>query len=241
MAVTVQPDGKIVAAGRAGENFNTLCSPRCSYALARYNPDGSLDSSFGGGGLVAQGFELPAIAEAVVVQPDGKIVVAGSGRVARFTPAGVLDAAFGSAGSVETTPFSALGVVLDHGSRLVLTGSLAAGTTSRFAVMRLTASGAKDDHFGTPAASATDDHAAAGGVDSHGRIVVAGFAGPDAGPWDFAAATAKLHAAGCSTGKLRTTRAKTAKGRVSAQSASAGTQLAEDTPVDLTVSKGPKR
>jgi uncharacterized delta-60 repeat protein len=261
MAVTVQPDGKIVAVGRAGESFNTLCSPRCSYALARYNPDGSLDSSFGGGGLVAQGFDLPTTAQAVVVQADGKIVVAGSGRVVRFTRRGDLDPVFGNGGSIDTSPFNPASVLLDRAGRLLLPGNLVDGQNSRFAVIRLTAVGARDDRFGTPTGGADDDHAAAGGIDNAGRIVVAGFSGPPEGPWDFAvarflpphcvvpelrgltiaAATAKLRGAGCAAGKATKIRGKTATGRVAAQSARVGAQLPEDTPIDLNVSRGPRR
>ncbi|HEY3185944.1 MAG TPA: delta-60 repeat domain-containing protein [Solirubrobacteraceae bacterium] len=261
MAVTVEPDGKIVAVGRGGESFNSLCSPRCSYALARYNPDGSLDSSFGGGGLVEQGFDLPAIAEAVAVQRDGKTVVAGSGRVARFTAQGALDPAFGSGGSTDTGPFTAQSVSVDNGGRIILAGTLAEGTASRFAVMRLTAAGAKDPRFGTPTAGAGDDYATGGAIDSSGRIVVAGFVAPGSGPWDFAAArfqpprcivpdtrkltltaaAASLRAAGCSLGTVTTVRAKGARGRVTAQGAPPRTQLPEDSRVNLKVSNGAKR
>jgi uncharacterized delta-60 repeat protein len=260
-AVVVQPDGKIVAVGRAGTGFNRLCSPSCSYALARYNPDGSLDPSFGGGGLVTQGFATPSYAQAVVVQPDGKIVAVGSARVVRFTRQGALDSAFGSGGSIDTTPFYAAAAAVDDKGRIVLPGHLLEGTASRFAVRRLTAAGAQDGRFGTPVAGAGDDHAVGGGVDRSGRVVVAGLAGPNEGPWDFAvarflaprcvvpdvrkltltAATAKLRSTGCSAGTVTKTRAKTTNGRVTAQSPRPGAQLPEDAPVDLKVSKGPTR
>src|SRR5262245_49553369 len=71
-AVTLQPDGKIVAAGEA------FVSVREDFALARYNMDGSLDTSFGAGGKVTTDFagDFDA-ALAVALQPDGKIVAAG--------------------------------------------------------------------------------------------------------------------------------------------------------------------
>src|SRR5687768_10680834 len=68
--VAVQPDGKVVVVGESGDNW----------AVARYNVDGSLDTSFGpiGSGKVV---ETPAGsgygARAVAIQPDGKIVLAG--------------------------------------------------------------------------------------------------------------------------------------------------------------------
>src|SRR4030095_1301139 len=84
------------------------------FALARYNDDGSLDSSFGTGGRVTTdigGFSDTAYA--VAVQPDGKIVAAGSANftstfsdfaLARYNNDGTLDASFGKV----TTDFTAV-------------------------------------------------------------------------------------------------------------------------------------
>ena len=68
-ALAVQPDGKLVAAGGA----------RFTFALARYNRDGSLDRSFGGDGRVVTSVSDASFASvtALVVQPDGKLVAAG--------------------------------------------------------------------------------------------------------------------------------------------------------------------
>jgi uncharacterized delta-60 repeat protein len=73
-AMAVQADGKIIIVGQAGSNSTT-------FALARFDRDGSLDSSFGSGGQVTTAFGSAqnGAAEGVVVQPDGKIVVAGFG------------------------------------------------------------------------------------------------------------------------------------------------------------------
>jgi len=70
-AVAIQPDGKIVAAGGAEQDV----------ALARFLPDGTLDSGFGVGGLVRTpiaGNAEYAEALAMLLQPDGKIVVSGA-------------------------------------------------------------------------------------------------------------------------------------------------------------------
>lgn len=66
-AVAVQLDGRIVAAGRT----------RTDFALARYNVDGSLDTSFSGDGRVTTGFGTSETARGVALQADGKIVAAG--------------------------------------------------------------------------------------------------------------------------------------------------------------------
>jgi uncharacterized delta-60 repeat protein len=73
-AVKLQPDGKIVAAGAAQPNgFH----PPQEFAVARYRANGTLDPAFGTGGVAKAGL-LPAGASAAVLQPDGKIVAAGS-------------------------------------------------------------------------------------------------------------------------------------------------------------------
>jgi uncharacterized delta-60 repeat protein len=67
-ALAQQADGKLVAAGVAGQDFG----------LARYNPNGTLDASFGTGGTVTTDFAGDSdAAHALAVQPDGKLVAAG--------------------------------------------------------------------------------------------------------------------------------------------------------------------
>jgi uncharacterized delta-60 repeat protein len=69
--VALDGEGRIVAAGRAGD-FNT------DFALARYLSDGTLDGGFADGGvLYVDFFLLPDIAESVAIQPDGMIVASG--------------------------------------------------------------------------------------------------------------------------------------------------------------------
>ena len=66
-SIAVQTDGKIVAAGSAGDNVG----------LVRYLPNGTLDPSFGTAGRVTTDFGRREEAGAVVLQPDGRIIVAG--------------------------------------------------------------------------------------------------------------------------------------------------------------------
>ena len=78
------------------------------FALARYNSDGTLDATFGGGGKVMTDVSAWDVAYGVAIQADGKIVVAGSSRsqgrfaLARYDSDGTLDASFGVNGKVET-------------------------------------------------------------------------------------------------------------------------------------------
>ncbi|OLE77481.1 hypothetical protein AUG19_00235 [archaeon 13_1_20CM_2_54_9] len=100
--VAVQTDGKIVAAGSASTG---------GFALVRYDAAGKLDTSFGQMGKVTTNIGASSSTlEGVVVQPDGKIVAAGtavfSGQnqlaVARFNSDGSLDNTFGLGGKATT-------------------------------------------------------------------------------------------------------------------------------------------
>jgi uncharacterized delta-60 repeat protein len=151
LAVAVQPDGKIVAVGRSG-NAQTS-----DFAVARYMPNGTLDASFAGDGLVVtQVNPHYDSAAAVAIQPDGKIVAGGwtlatpdstfDIAVTRYNPDGSLDAGFDGDGIVvgstrERHEFIGDIVVLPDGKLLLATES---------GVMRLTPSGGVDTSFISP-------------------------------------------------------------------------------------------
>lgn len=107
LAVAVQPDGKILVAGTSDQGATGY-----DFALARYNADGTLDTTFGTGGRVTTSFGNGADkAYALLLQPDGKIVLAGDSNqgasgndfaLARYNANGTLDAGFGNGGKVLT-------------------------------------------------------------------------------------------------------------------------------------------
>jgi uncharacterized delta-60 repeat protein len=161
----IQPDGRIVVVGYARG-----ASPGPNeFAVARYNANGSLDTSFGSGGTVITGFAgLNDRANAVVLQGDGKIVAAGyataldpsSGKnlesiaLARYDSDGTLDATFGSGGLVTSDIFGgtnqvANAVVLDANGNIDISGSYSNSGGSVFLVARYTTAGALDSSFGT--------------------------------------------------------------------------------------------
>ena len=76
-ALAIQANGDIIAAGQAG-NVPFQGGGTSSFALARYNLGGFLDSTFGSGGLVTTSFNDLAFISATVLQSDGKIVVSGN-------------------------------------------------------------------------------------------------------------------------------------------------------------------
>lgn len=190
-ALAVQADGKLVAAGVTGGDF----------ALVRYNPDGSLDTSFGTGGTVTTDFAGNVdIANALIVQADGKLVAAGSTEffavdfaVARYNPDGTLDASFGTGGQAVTDLGGndrAFALAVQDGK--LVAGGLSfsfTGTNGDFGLVRYNADGTLDPTFGTGGQVTTDfagftDWAFALAVQG-GKLVAAGRAGFE-GNDDFA-------------------------------------------------------
>jgi uncharacterized delta-60 repeat protein len=203
-AIAVQSDGKILVAGSGGTTNN-------QFELVRYNPDGSLDTSFGQSGKVATSFGPGAdYANALVLQSDGKIVVAGSAymgaatgtdfAVARYNPDGSLDSSFGQGGKV-TTNFtlnytdSAQSVALESDGKIIVAGYTFGGSTTRddFAVVRYNSDGSLDTSFGqgglvsTNFSGASIDDAYAVRIQTDGKIVLAGTSNAS-GNYDFALA-----------------------------------------------------
>ncbi len=99
LALAIQPDGKLLVAG-----WRFFPLPR-EFLVARFQPNGSLDTSFGSHGYIAGSFGSPlTLADTIQVQPDGKIVVAGLSQpnwfVLRLLPNGTGDPSFGANGLV---------------------------------------------------------------------------------------------------------------------------------------------
>jgi len=186
LALVLQPDGKLVAAGAC------FIGATEDFCLARYNPDGSLDPTFGVGGTVttAIGTGLDA-ALALVLQPDGKLVAAGECVIGstfnfclvRYNPDGSLDPTFGVGGTVTTligAGGSAPALVLQPDGKLVAAGQCPIGATDDFCLARYNPDGSLDLTFGgsgtvTTDISANDDRARALVLQPDGKLVAAGF------------------------------------------------------------------
>ena len=195
--VAIQPNGKAVVVGATNSNPFDINSSD-DFALARYEVDGSLDQSFGDGGKVTTDFgDSFDQAEAVAVQDDGKVVVAGvteSGSgdfaLARYAPDGTLDQDFGNGGKVRTdfggSDF-AYALALQSDGKAVVAGFSNIGDPSRdFALARYDTDGTLDQDFGNGGKVRTDfvggespdtpDSANAVTIQPDGKIVAAGYA-----------------------------------------------------------------
>jgi len=196
-SVVIQPDGKIVVAGGAFPLFTFLGN----FELVRYNPNGSLDTSFGNGGIVTTNFPEGSYASSVALQADGKIIAAGTVFVdfiigdqsdtdfalARYNQHGTLDASFGNGGLVSTDFFAmeddAFSVLIQPDGKIVAVGSANnPATYYDFAAVRYLSNGTIDTTFGVAGKVSTDfgdqnfDRAHSAALQPDGRIVAAGFA-----------------------------------------------------------------
>jgi uncharacterized delta-60 repeat protein len=189
--LALQSDGKILAAGNKEYGGDGL------FAVARYNTNGTLDTSFGSGGVAISN---PSVgygdrAFSVVVQSDGRIILAGGSKggnydshfaVSRFTSAGVLDTTFGGSGTVITdVPGNyeqGQDAVLQPDGKLVVVGYVdpvgVYPTVNNFALVRYNSDGSLDTSFGYQGITITDfggnDLASRVALQSDGRIEVIG-------------------------------------------------------------------
>jgi uncharacterized delta-60 repeat protein len=197
-ALAVQGDGKIVVAGLAGNARSQIWD----VALLRYNTDGTLDLPFGGtnGMVITDIGSSSNYANAVALQADGKIVVAGNAfanpsantsdiAVLRYNTDGTLDTTgFGSPNGYVTTSIGAFDdgfavAVQPADGKIVVAGNADAGMGDRLALLRYNSNGSLDNGFGTGgivtrAASGPSIVAGAFGValqPADGAIVVVGY------------------------------------------------------------------
>jgi uncharacterized delta-60 repeat protein len=192
-AAVLQPDDRVIVTGRVassgGENPDI--------GIARFNADGTLDTTFGTSGKVR--LDVDGSGEwdeptAMALQTDARILIAMQSKqtgvaypfsVARFEPNGSLDATFGTAG-VARTPIgsgNALsnGVAIQSDGKIVLVGQVPSATVNDFGVVRYLPNGAIDTSFDGDGILTVDffadlDAANDVAIQPNGRIVVGGTA-----------------------------------------------------------------
>jgi uncharacterized delta-60 repeat protein len=189
-SVALQADGKLLLAGSA------LAGVWGALALARLNPDGSPDTSFGVDGTVTLSVSAGSdFAEKVVVQADGKIVVAGYGNnnqfgsdadllVTRFNADGSLDTTFSGDGTLTlsvTSGFDALfDVLVQPDGKILAVGGAGAGPQGDMVLVRLNADGTLDTAFATEGILISyrgigTDAGESVALQPDGKILVAGY------------------------------------------------------------------
>ena len=187
LGATFDAGNRLYAAGFVGAGADQVM------AVTRFTADGTVDAGFGAAGTatvnVAQGGKAAELARGVVVQSDGKVVIAGPASetevaVARFGPAGRLDHTFGDQGIVRLDLNTAWGLTKLAGDRLLVVGSQVAPgrTDADFAVVRLNANGTRDTAFGTGGTALVGVGPGVSEVPKtavelpDGKVVVAGYA-----------------------------------------------------------------
>jgi uncharacterized delta-60 repeat protein len=192
LGVAVQPDGKIVTVGYSSTDFDVVIP---YLTVVRYNSDGSLDASFGTNAFFPGRIVLPHLASfgdqgsGVVIQPDGKIVIADNGADAsaavRLNANGTLDTNFNGSGT-STVSLGAYfsseavgvhGVTLQANGKIILCGT-AGNTNTDFALVRFLSNGVLDATFGSNGIVNTDFGGQEDGravvMQPDGKIILAG-------------------------------------------------------------------
>ena len=184
-AVAIQSDGKIVVAGYIYNSPQHVNSNQHDFALARFNTDGTLDATFGSGGIVVTALRPGNdnndmdYAYAVAIQADGKIVAAGSTgphpngsydpnavttenfALVRYNMNGTPDTSFGASGIVTadigTSNDKAYAVAIQSDGKIVAAGySYSSVSNANFALARFNTNGTLDANFGTAGKVTTD-------------------------------------------------------------------------------------
>ena len=196
-AMVTQADGKLIAVG-------TTPNGDPDFLVARYNTDGSLDTSFGGGkGRVTTHFgSNDDVATAVALQANGKIVVAGycAGQnmdvcLARYNADGSLDTLFGINGKIVTPVTTSWdygrGVAIQPDGKIIVVGdSMTNNSSSDMIIIRYTTNGGLDTTFGSSGTGIVvknviqnnNDVATGVAVQPDGKILIAGYGSPFSSP-----------------------------------------------------------
>ena len=186
-SLVIQPNGKIVLGGITTKNGNA------NFSIARYNANGTPDSTFSGDGklftAVGTGYDE---GKSVALQPDGKILIAGQTdnganndfAVVRYDSLGNLDNSFGGKGIV-TTDFGGQNdegncIRLQPNGKILVAGYSYNGTNNDFAIVRYLSNGSLDPSFGTNgkktiSIGSGSDIAFTMAIQADGKIVLAGI------------------------------------------------------------------
>ena len=195
--IFLRSDGKILIAGRVHHvSFD--------YGIARYNGDGSLDSSFGQNGQIASNFPRQASGNAsketaMAVQADGKIIIGGFTQsnganlfaLSRYEANGNFDSTFGNGGQVTANLSGAIRSLTIQSNGKIIAAGTSSENSGDFRLARFNADGTLDENFMSGSTVTTDfsgnaDQLFATAMQSDGKIIAVGAATNSAGNFDFA-------------------------------------------------------
>ncbi len=187
--VRIQSDGKIVVAGSSNDGITA------DYVTLRYNPDGSLDNTFDGDGMVITNLGVDTdIAEGLCIQSDGKIIVVGTtvldfthsfdiGMV-RYNTDGSIDNTFDTDGiviqDVALDADAGTGIALQTDGKILVSGSVTLSSDTDCGILRFNTDGSLDNTFDSDGINSIDlfgvnqeplDLA----VQADGKIVLVGY------------------------------------------------------------------
>ncbi len=192
--IALQSDGKIIATGgiqyiaAGGESIE-------SFGTARINVNGTLDSSFGTGGIVITNYPgsnlfYSAVARTVSILPNGKIFIGGTGGTgsggtirnfyfaAQLNTDGSPDSSFGTGGKIRAEAIMIVDSVITPSGKIIVIGE----KNANFGVARLNPNGSLDSTFGTGGfvqtgfGTGSTEYPAAVALQQDGKIVVSGGA-----------------------------------------------------------------
>ncbi|MEO6327838.1 MAG: T9SS type A sorting domain-containing protein [Ginsengibacter sp.] len=181
-SVAIQSNGKIVVAGDVWNGSNS------DFAVIRYNRDGSIDNTFSGDGIAVKDFGHTDLANAVAIQTDGRILIAGSTNgnfgVIRYNINGTLDNTFDSNGA-QTTDFggtedNATAIAIQGNGKIIVGGYAGNGNNNNFAVLRYHINGSLDNSFSGDGKLVSDfgssnDYANSIVIQSDGKVMALGY------------------------------------------------------------------
>ncbi len=203
-SITMQSNGQIVAGGYATQ----IVSGINEFALARYNPNGALDTSFGTNGVVTTSISGSTNNQinSVLIQSNGQIVAGGSTIIngasefvlARYNSNGTLDSSFDTNGIVITsingsTSSGIFSIAMQSDGQIIAAG----GSSGELALTRYNTNGSLDTSFGTDGivttaiSGFTSSQINSISIQSNGQIVAAGYVESGSFPffnYDFALA-----------------------------------------------------
>lgn len=192
-AIAIQADGKIVAAGtKQAVNENSRAGKGTDFALARYNPDGSLDVTFGNNGKITTDISSSLdYAADLAIQSDGKLIVAGTFFIkdsmdktksydfalVRYNTDGGLDASFGDAGKVAIPITKGKGIAstiaIQADGKIIVGGQTPLIDANwDFALARYNANGSLDTTFGHAGIVTTDFNGHHDYIDSINTVAI---------------------------------------------------------------------